>query len=241
MCRWHEIHSPTYSTVWCVGLLPPRAALRLNQEQICKTSLLERWCAWRTGSGQASLVSSWFPDTGCLCNAPRVYFLCKHHLETGDFCAVERLKISQQFKRSCFPSCPPTAYVGCPPLQLNRPASPTQPRVWWAVAFQNAELPVLPDVSGAHTALSRSLVGTSHCCSLSCWCSEVWVAPRAPCALRCSQWHRERKGAKERQHLASISLARKAGRTVLWSQHIPYGFRKSPDSSCDCVSTDIRS
>lgn len=111
MCRWHEIHSPTHSTVWCVGLLPPRAALRLNQEQICTISPLERWCAWRTGSGQASLWSApCFPNTGCLCKALRVYFPCKHHpLEMGDFSTVECLKISQLFKRSCFPSCPPTA------------------------------------------------------------------------------------------------------------------------------------
>lgn len=58
MCRCHEIHSPTHSTVWRVGLLPPCAALRLNQEQICKTDpgkmvCLEDWL--RAGE---SLVSS---------------------------------------------------------------------------------------------------------------------------------------------------------------------------------------
>lgn len=121
ICRWHEIHSSTYSTVWCVGLLPLRAALRLNYKQICKTSLLKRWCAWRTGSGQASLWSApCFPNTRCLCNAPRVYFPCKHHLEMGDISAVKCLEISQYFKRSCFPRCPLTACGEVSPTTANR-------------------------------------------------------------------------------------------------------------------------
>lgn len=126
--------------------------------------ILERWCAWRTGSGRASLWSApltpCFPNTDCLCNAPGVYFPCKHHLETGDFSAVECLKVSQQFKRSCFPSSPPTShgevlpttaeqtcqsYVHNPggdgPLLSGMPSSPccqmsavhVQPwaRAWW--------------------------------------------------------------------------------------------------------------
>lgn len=51
-----------------------------------------------------------FPNTECLCSAPGVYFPCKHHLEMRDFSAVECLKVSQQFKRSFFPSSPPTLH-----------------------------------------------------------------------------------------------------------------------------------
>lgn len=150
MCRWHEIHSPTYSTVWCVGLLLPHAALRLNQEQICKTSILERWCAWRTGSGQASLWSApCFPNTGCLCSAPRVYFACKRHLEMGNFSAVECLKTNQSFKRSCFPSCSPTVCGEMSPT-AKKTVSPTA-IIQGVIVHRSpgAQQPTLPNVTGA--------------------------------------------------------------------------------------------
>lgn len=137
------------------------------------------------GLAQGTQVSDWlpltpcFPYTRCLCKALRPYFN-----------AVEGLERSKYFTKSYFPSSPLTECMKAEerlasPLQLSRPVNPiTQIQRGMNHCF--CECPAARRAELCWCLYSScTCVLWKHltCCSLSCWCWEVWVAQSPRCSL----------------------------------------------------------
>lgn len=227
-CRWHEIHSPTYATVWCVGLLPPRAALRLNQEQICKTSLLERWYAWKM-AGQ-SLVRSLLSQHRVSLQCTKSVFSLQMSSRDGEVRCLGMPQNKSIVWKELFPQLPSSSpWRGVPHSWTDCQSHSHNPG--W-------DGPLLSTCPAAHAALSVLHVQPWAGAWRELHAAAPWAA-----GTQKSEWHwgptlaftvpNNTGKVMEQKERQQLDLTRKAGRTVPWSQQcVPYGFWQSPDSSC---------